>query len=53
MSGLSLVAVSRATLRCREQATHRGGFSCCRAQALGAQASVAAVYGLSSGGTQA
>ena len=53
MSGFSLVAVSRAPLRCGEQATHRGGCSCGRAQALGAQASVAAIHGLSSGGTQA
>ena len=53
MSGLSLVAVSRATLRCEEQATHRGGFSSCRVHALGAQASVAAVYGVSSGAAQA
>ena len=29
-----------ATLRCGAWASHRGGFSCCGAQALGTQASV-------------
>ena len=38
MSGLPLVAVGRATLCCGEQAAHCGGFSCRRAQAVGAQA---------------
>ena len=38
--GLSLVAVSRATLRYGAQTSHCGGFSCCRAEALGARASV-------------
>lgn len=32
-SGLSLVAVSRATLRCSVQASHCHGFSCCSTQA--------------------
>ena len=38
--GLSLVAASRATLRCGAWASHCGGFSCCRARALGVLASV-------------
>ena len=42
--GLLLVAVHRAS--------HCGGFSCCGAQALGAQASVIAVHRLSSCGVQ-
>ena len=32
--GLSLVVASGATLRCGAQASHCGGFSCCRARAL-------------------
>ena len=60
--GLSLVAVSRgysslwradATLRCGARTSHCGGFSCCRAWALGVWASLVAVCGLSSCGTQA
>ena len=44
---LSLVAVNRGTtLRCGVQASHCDGFFCCRAQALGAQASVAVARGL-------
>ena len=39
-----------ATLRCYAPAPHCGGFSCCRAQALGAQASVVVARGLSSCG---
>ena len=35
------------------QASHCGGFSCCGAWALGAQASIVAAHGLSSCGTQA
>ena len=35
---------------CSAQASHFGGSSGCRAQALGAQASVVAVHGLSSCG---
>ena len=37
-----------ATLRCGLQASHCGGFSCCRAQALGSQASVVVARRLSS-----
>ena len=47
----ALVAASGVTLRCGAQASHCGGFSCCRAQALGAQASVVAARGLSSCGS--
>ena len=36
-----------ATLRCGVQASHCGGFSCCRAQALGTRASVVVAHGLS------
>ena len=42
-----------ATLRCSAQASHCGGFSCCRAQALGARASVVVARGLSSCGSRA
>ena len=42
-----------ATLRCGARASHCGGFSCCRAQALGAQASVVVARGLSSCGLRA
>ena len=42
-----------ATLYCGVQASHCGGFSCCRAQALGAQASMVAAGGLSSCGSRA
>ena len=38
---------------CGAQASHCGGFPCCRARALGKQASVTVVHGLSSCGTQA
>ena len=38
------------TLHCGARASHCGGFSCCGAQALGAQASVVAAHGLSSCG---
>ena len=41
-----------ASLCCGAQASHCGGFSCCRAQALGVRASVVA-HGLSSCGTWA
>ena len=44
--GLSLVV----TLRCGARASHCGGFSCCRAQALGVWASVVVARGLSSCG---
>ena len=42
-----------ATLHCGARASHGGGFSCCRARALGARASVAVARGLSSCGLQA
>ena len=50
---LSLVVQVGATLRCGEQDSNRGGFSCCGARALGAQASVVAAHGLSSCGARA
>ena len=40
-------------LRCGVRASHCGGFSCCRALALGAQASVVVARGLSSCVSQA
>ena len=40
-----------ATLRCSAPASHCGGFSCCRAQALGTQPSVVVARGLSSCGS--
>ena len=43
---LSLAVESGATLGCSAQAAHCGGFSCCRAQTPGAQASVAVACGL-------
>ena len=42
-----------ATLSCGVQPSHCGDFSCCRAQALGAWASVVVAHGLSSCGSQA
>ena len=42
----SLVVASGATLRCGVQASHCGGFSCCRAWALGARASVVVAHRL-------
>ena len=50
---LSLVVVSRATLRCGARASHCGGFSWCGAQALGTWASVGVARGLSSCGSRA
>ena len=44
---------AEATLHCGIQAAPCGGFSCCRAQTFGTQASVVATHGLSSYGTQA
>ena len=41
------------TLRCGAQASHCGGFSCCRAWALGVWASVVVARGLSSCGLRA
>ena len=43
----------RATLCCGSRASYCGSFSCCGAQALGAQASVVVAHGLSSCGTWA
>ena len=40
-------------LRCGARASHCGGFSCCRARALGAWASVVVALGLSSCGLRA
>ena len=45
--GLSLVAESGGYFSLRLQASHRGGFSGCRAQALGAWASLVAAHRLS------
>ena len=42
-----------ATLRCGAPASHCGGFSCCRARALGTWASVVVAHGLSSCGPRA
>ena len=42
-----------ATLRCSVQASHCGGFSCCRAWALGTWASVVVAHRLSSCGSWA
>ena len=42
-----------ATLRCSVRASHCGGFSCCRAWALGTRASVVVVHGLSRCGSRA
>ena len=42
-----------ATLRCGARASHSGGFSCCGAWSLGAQASVVVAHGLSSFGLRA
>ena len=42
-----------ATLRCGARASHCGGFSCCRARALGMRASVVVARGLSSCGSLA
>ena len=49
----SLVAAKGATLRCSVRASHCGGLSCCRAQALGAWASVVVACRLSSCGARA
>ena len=40
-------AASWGTFHCGAQAPHRGGFSCCRAQVIGAWASVVAACGIS------
>ena len=51
--GLSLVVASGGYSSLRARASRCGGFSCCRARALGAQASVVVASGLSSCGSQA
>ena len=43
----------QATLHCGARASHCGDFSCCRARALGAQASVVVARGLSRCGSRA
>ena len=53
MRGLSLVAASGGCSLLRVRASHCGGFSCCRAWALGAWASVIVAHGLSSCGLRA
>ena len=52
-TGFLQLCSAGATLGCGAQASHCGGFSCCGARALGAQASVVVVRGLSSCGSQA
>ena len=52
-AGLLWLCRVGATLCCGAQASHCGGFSCRRAQALGAQASVVAARRLSSCGSRA
>ena len=52
-AGFLLLWRAGATLLCGEQASHCGGFSCCRAQALGVWASVVVARGLSSCGSRA
>ena len=51
MHGLSPVAVG-ATLLCGAHTSHCSGFSCCRARALGAQASVVVARRFSSCGSR-
>ena len=53
MAALGLRCCRRAFSSCSEWASHCGGFSCCRAWALGAWASVVAAHGLSSCGSRA
>ena len=50
---LSLHCFMRVTLPCSEPASHCGGFSCCRAQGPGVQASVAVACRISSCSSQA
>ena len=49
----SLLLHAEATLHCGAWASHCSGFSCCRAWALGAQASIVVACGLSSCGARA
>ena len=51
--GLSVVVASGVSLHCGAWASHCSGFSCCRAQDLGAWASVVVARGLSSCGARA
>ena len=53
VDGLSVVGQVWAILRCGVQASHCGSFSWCRAQALGARASVVVAHRLSSSDSQA
>ena len=52
-AGFFLVVQAGATLRCGAWASHCGGFSCCRARALGVRASAVVARGLSSCGSRA
>ena len=45
LAGFLQLQQAGATLGCGARASHCGGFSCCGAQALGAQASVVAARG--------
>ena len=47
-AGATLHCRAGATLRCGVQASHCSGFSCCRAQSLGARAPVVVAHGLQS-----
>ena len=51
--GFLLLQRAGATLRCSARASHCGGFSFCRARALGTRASVVVARGLSSCGARA
>ena len=51
-AGATLCCGARAS-HCGAWASHCCGFSCCRAQALGARTSVVAAHGLSSCGSRA
>ena len=52
LSALGLLCCTQAFSSCGARASHRGDFSCCRGQALGAQASVVVARGLSSWGSR-
>ena len=52
MHGLPLVVAKGGYSHCGARASHCGGFSCCRAWALGAWASVIVARGLSSCGSR-
>ena len=52
-AGFLYLRQAGATLPCGAQASHRGGFSCCGTQALGARASVVVARGLSICGARA